>query len=417
MDAQDRFDHLNKAIYVLGRGILAPTESSLLNIADYCISGNVDVDISNENRTDMKASLNDLGICTDSRDTGNSSLYSSQESAVCPQSTTPTHAPLSDDDAVSLDRLDVSDTNFEMLSNACFMLKDRLRLTTIEADTVVDDVNAAHDTVQSVQSKMRKLTQLLKLLWNENFHYQKELMKAKKERSVLAKKLKRLLLIVNEQQNQISNAGIDSSLPKKKKKASGQPLPTVSKVKMERDVRKSVELHEKLLKGIIIQRENGKSQVSVSPMSSTPLSDNNVIDTSVLTESNEEKCDKDQPHSCFSCDKSVKPGNKEANITEVKDPGINAEISVLDTDTSCNSNAPKEVSVTSTANIAESSGKVLVTDDQVGTIFFSNVNDNNNRGSFLQNLRGFKKKVLDNIDNYSSDESMAAKIELGSPEK
>jgi len=256
-DAQDRFDHLNRAIYILGRDIFSPEESLCTNASDKIFADGND-DVSAKSFMEMASSLEGLGVCN--------------ENMACPQSPTPSHisllslVSLSTDDALSIGRLDVTDSNFEMLSNACYMLKERLRLTAMEADSVVDDVNAANNTVQNTQSKMEKMTRMLKVLWNESFQYQRELKKVKKERSVLVKKVKALLLIVNEQENQISNAGIVSLLPKNFDKPINRPSSKNSRLKMQLDLVKSVELHEKLLKGIVLKKKSsGKLQLPVSP--------------------------------------------------------------------------------------------------------------------------------------------------------
>lgn len=114
-------------------------------------------------------------------------------------STQRTFASMISEEEQLLEEINLSGTNFSALSNACQRLHESLRLTAIEADAAVEDLNTANEKVSALESRMSKAEKHLCKLWEENCVMREVLKKKKQERKVLVREVRKLLMVAAEE--------------------------------------------------------------------------------------------------------------------------------------------------------------------------------------------------------------------------
>ncbi len=110
---------------------------------------------------------------------------------------------IGEDDDLQLEEVKHPDTNFASLVNVCRGVRETLRLTSTEANVVVEDLNKANEKINALSSRMVKAEKYLCKLWEENCTIRDDLKKKKSERKVLVKEVKSLLEKSKEDQDVI----------------------------------------------------------------------------------------------------------------------------------------------------------------------------------------------------------------------
>ena len=97
-----------------------------------------------------------------------------------------------DDRRFELLKNELHDTELATLSNACNMVQDNLRVTAIEANSAIEEVQQANANTAKVTKRMGKAEKLLTKLWEDNCTLREQLRQTKQERKVLLSKVRSL---------------------------------------------------------------------------------------------------------------------------------------------------------------------------------------------------------------------------------
>jgi len=93
----------------------------------------------------------------------------------------------------ALDEIDLPGTNFSSLVNACRGLKENLRLTSIETNTALDDLQDSNQKTKTLQEKVNKAEKYICKLWEENCSARESLKQRKNEKKILVNEVKSLM--------------------------------------------------------------------------------------------------------------------------------------------------------------------------------------------------------------------------------
>lgn len=91
-----------------------------------------------------------------------------------------------------LESIKLPGTNFASLSNACMGLHEVLRLTSIEANTSVEDLIKANQNIKALQDKVSETDKNICKLWEGNCELRDNLKQIKKEKKILIKEIRSL---------------------------------------------------------------------------------------------------------------------------------------------------------------------------------------------------------------------------------
>ena len=100
--------------------------------------------------------------------------------------------PLNESISLAIEALDIRDTRFSALNNACQQLRDSVQLAAAEASTAVEDLQAATKIKEASEMRLQKAEKHLCKLWEENTAIRQELKVTKTEKRVLVKEVKTL---------------------------------------------------------------------------------------------------------------------------------------------------------------------------------------------------------------------------------
>jgi hypothetical protein len=149
-----------------------------------------------------------------------------------------------------IDDLEFPGTNFSGLLNACQQLRESLRLTSVEASSTEQDLNAANEKVFSMEKRMGKAEKHICKLWEENCAMRKTLKQVKTEKRVLVKEVKSLMAVVNDTSQKLKKVSLphDRSSPNSDEERNVSPSEEERLIdELEEHVMTSIRLHEQFL--------------------------------------------------------------------------------------------------------------------------------------------------------------------------
>ena len=83
----------------------------------------------------------------------------------------------------------LAETGFASLSNACYMIRENLRLTSIEANSSLKEIHEEHAKYSVLQKRMSKAEKLLTKLWEENCALREKVRHLKVQKKNLSKQM------------------------------------------------------------------------------------------------------------------------------------------------------------------------------------------------------------------------------------
>jgi hypothetical protein len=149
-----------------------------------------------------------------------------------------------------IDDLEFPGTNFSGLLNACQQLRESLRLTSMEASSAVQDLNAANEKMFATEKRMGKAEQHICKLWEENCAMRKTLKQVKTEKRVLVKEVKSLMAFVNDTSQKLKKVSLpqDRPFPNSDEERNVSPSEEERLIdELEEHVMTSIRLHEQFL--------------------------------------------------------------------------------------------------------------------------------------------------------------------------
>jgi len=189
--------------------------------------------------------------------------------------------------------LDLGDTNFGALSNACYMIRENLRLTSEEANSAIDDIHKANAETAAVQKRMKKAEKLLTKLWEENCTMREQLKQIKQEKKELGEKVRTLVDAAEESQRVHATYAAEKSLQTSNSLAQNDEAPGILGEReqtllreLEEHIATSLRLHQKFLSANSISLPNSvasksPTQLNQSVQSSDYLPNVAAVDGSV----------------------------------------------------------------------------------------------------------------------------------------
>jgi len=318
-ESKNKYEKLNEALGLLKRWISAhPLGNGEIAVGnDGATNMEIDKVVKRENNNSKF--YNYENGCHDERyKTGNNKKEKNRkelevvtdnqsDTTQCKELNTEISIVLSNSEEKMLNHLDLRNSNFDSLFNACQRLRTSLYLTSVEADTILEESKEANNKINTLTERIVKKEDHISKLWEENCSVRKDLKQKKTEKKILIKEVRNLRESDKNQKEEIerlkeecnrlraSKLVEQSKGEKKEKPVSRNRLPFQSKkshapkrelafaekkliFELEEHVASSLLLHEKFLASNAESTFVGKRKKNVSQQSS--FNYNNDISTS-----------------------------------------------------------------------------------------------------------------------------------------
>eukprot|EP00979_Chaetoceros_neogracilis_P008535 scaffold1898_cov113-Chaetoceros_neogracile.AAC.1 len=92
-----------------------------------------------------------------------------------------------------LDHVELPGSYFASLTNACRGIKENLRLTVIETNTALEDLQTSNDQLKAAEVRMAKAEKYICKLWEENCNGRESLKQKRNEKKILVNEVRALM--------------------------------------------------------------------------------------------------------------------------------------------------------------------------------------------------------------------------------